>query len=75
MGFVAERVSRQASEGCRQPGPSRPYWQGTAGGTPVERPLAAGLVTGDGATVYRVDDGIPVMLPGLGIAAGRLRRG
>ncbi len=46
-----------------------------ADGTPVERPLAAGLVTGDGTTVYRVDDGIPVMLPGLGIAAGRLLRG
>ena len=44
-----------------------------ADGTPVERPLAAGLATGDGATVYRVDDGIPVMLPGLGIATAQLR--
>ncbi len=42
-----------------------------ADGTVVERPLAAGLVTRDGATVYRVEDDIPVMLPGLGIVAER----
>lgn len=31
-------------------------------GSAVRRPLAEGLVTTDGLTVYRIDDGIPVML-------------
>jgi uncharacterized protein YbaR (Trm112 family) len=38
-----------------------------ADGSPVERPLTAALVTRDQATAYRVDDGIPVMLPERGI--------
>ena len=42
-------------------------------GTPVERPLSEGLVTSDGDTVYSVEDGIPVMLPGLGIATAQVR--
>lgn len=42
-------------------------------GTSVEGPLAEGLVTSDGATVYGVEEGIPVMLPGLGIATAQLR--
>lgn len=41
-------------------------------GTPVEQPLEAALVTVDGGTLYGVQDGIPVMLPGLGIAAAQL---
>jgi uncharacterized protein len=31
-------------------------------GSAVVAPLAAGLVTADGRRVYRIDDGIPVML-------------
>ena len=33
----------------------------------VAEPLDAALVTADRATIYRVDDGIPVMLPERGI--------
>ncbi len=33
-----------------------------ADGSAVVRPLEEGLVTTDGLTVYRIDDGIPVML-------------
>ncbi|MDE0107545.1 MAG: hypothetical protein OXN96_07035 [Bryobacterales bacterium] len=44
-----------------------------ADGTPVEGPLAEGLVTSDGVMVYAVDEGIPVMLPGLGIATAQVR--
>lgn len=33
-----------------------------ADGTPQREPLRQGLVTRDGATVYRIDDGIPVLL-------------
>jgi uncharacterized protein YbaR (Trm112 family) len=36
-------------------------------GSPVARPLTAALITRDQATAYRVDDGIPVMLPERGI--------
>jgi len=32
------------------------------GGDPVEKPIAEGLVREDGAVLYPVDDGIPVML-------------
>ena len=35
-------------------------------------PFRAALVTADGRTLYGVVDGIPVMLPGLGIAAAQL---
>ena len=41
-----------------------------ADGTTVESPLTEGLVTKDGATVYRVDDEIPVMLSERGIPTG-----
>ncbi len=34
----------------------------TTAGQPVDRPLAAGLITHDGRTVYRIEDDIPVML-------------
>lgn len=43
-----------------------------AGSTLLERPFGAALVTSDGGTLYGVVDGIPVMLPGLGIAAAQL---
>ena len=32
------------------------------GGNPVEKPIAEGLIREDGAVLYPVDDGIPVML-------------
>ena len=35
--------------------------------SPVEKPLQEGLITDDGETVYRIDDGIPVMLVEQGI--------
>lgn len=33
-----------------------------AAGTRIEAPLAEGLVTRNGRSVYRIDDGIPIML-------------
>lgn len=41
-------------------------------GSPVTEPLTEALVTTDGRTVYRVDDGIPVMLEDQGIAASQV---
>ena len=41
-------------------------------GAVVDRPLDEALVTSDGRTVYRVDDGIPVMLEDLAIATEQL---
>ena len=41
-------------------------------GAVVDTPLDEALVTSDGRTVYRVDDGIPVMLEDLAIAAEQL---
>ena len=38
-----------------------------ADGTAVEEALEEALVTADGRTVYRIDDGIPVMLVDRGI--------
>jgi uncharacterized protein YbaR (Trm112 family) len=38
----------------------------------VETPLEEGLITEDGKTIYRVDEGIPNMLPGDGIPASGL---
>lgn len=43
-----------------------------ADGTPVAQPLAEGLVTEDGRTVYRIDDDIPVMLVDQAIPTGQL---
>jgi uncharacterized protein YbaR (Trm112 family) len=34
----------------------------TRGGNPVSAPLAAGLVPADGAFVYPIQDGIPILL-------------
>ena len=42
------------------------------GGEAVETPLDEALVTIDGRTVYRVDDGIPVMLEDLAIPTEQL---
>ena len=38
-------------------------------GSPVEEPLEEALITEDGRTLYRVSDGIPVMLEEQGISA------
>jgi uncharacterized protein len=38
-------------------------------GSPVEAPLEEALITEDGRTLYRVSDGIPVMLEEQGISA------
>ncbi len=38
-------------------------------GSPVEGPLDEALITEDGRTLYRVSDGIPVMLEEQGISA------
>lgn len=40
-------------------------------GSTVEQALEAGLITSDGNTAYRVDDGIPVMLPERGIVCDK----
>lgn len=36
-------------------------------GSKVEKPLEEGLITEDNQTIYRIDDGIPVMLVEQGI--------
>ena len=41
-------------------------------GAVVDAPLDEALVTSDGRTVYRVDDGIPVMLEDLAIPTEQL---
>ena len=38
-------------------------------GNVVDAPLAEGLITEDGATIYRIDENIPVMLIEMGIPA------
>lgn len=38
-------------------------------GNLVDAPLAEGLITEDGATIYRIDENIPVMLIEMGIPA------
>lgn len=43
-----------------------------ADGTRVTERLSAGLITRDGRTVYRVDDGIPVMLIDQSIATSQI---
>ena len=39
---------------------------------PVEKPLQAALITRDGKVVYAIEDGIPVLLPELGIGTTQL---
>lgn len=41
-------------------------------GSPVESPLDEALITEDGRTLYRVSDGIPVMLEEQGITANQV---
>ncbi|MDZ7266784.1 MAG: Trm112 family protein [candidate division KSB1 bacterium] len=41
-------------------------------GTPVKKPISEALITRDRKTIYRVDDGIPVMLIEQGIPAAQL---
>jgi len=41
-------------------------------GTTVSQPIEAALVTRDGSTIYRIDDGIPVLLADEAIAASQL---
>jgi uncharacterized protein len=41
-------------------------------GSPVKDVLAEGLITTDGKVIYRIDDGIPVMLPDEGIGTTQL---
>ena len=43
-----------------------------AEGAVVKQRFDAGLVTRDGKTVYRVEDGIPVMLIDQGVATGQI---
>lgn len=45
----------------------------TVAGTPVRTPLAEGLITIDRKVIYRIEDGIPVMLPEEGIGTPQLR--
>ena len=41
-------------------------------GTIVAQPIEEALITTDGQTIYRIDDGIPVMLADLGIPAAQI---
>jgi len=41
-------------------------------GNPVDKPLEEGLITTDKATIYRVDESIPVMLIEMGIPADQI---
>lgn len=45
----------------------------TVAGARVQQRLGEGLITVDGKVVYRVDDGIPVMLPEEGIGTVQLK--
>ncbi len=42
------------------------------GGRPCTGPVGEALITRDGRTIYRVDDGIPVLLADEAIAASRI---
>ena len=44
----------------------------TVAGEKVALPVTEGLITTDGKLVYRVEDGIPVMLPEAGIGTTQL---
>lgn len=45
----------------------------TVAGAPVRQRVAEGLITVDRKLIYRIDDGIPVMLPEEGIGTVQLR--
>jgi uncharacterized protein YbaR (Trm112 family) len=44
----------------------------TVGGVAVAAPITEGLITVDGKVIYRIDDGIPVMLPEEGVGTLQL---
>jgi uncharacterized protein YbaR (Trm112 family) len=44
----------------------------TVRGVAIATPLAEGLITTDGKVIYRIDDGIPVMLPDEAIGTTQL---
>ncbi len=44
----------------------------TVDGTPVHEKIAEALITTDRKVVYRIEDGIPVMLPEEGIGTAQL---
>ena len=45
----------------------------TVDGDAVATQLGEGLITADGKVIYRIDDGIPVMLPEEGIGTTQLQ--
>ena len=45
----------------------------TIAGNAIAKPLAGALITRDGKTVYRIDEGIPVMLIDEGISTLQLK--
>ena len=45
----------------------------TIDGRPVAAEIGAGLITVDGKVVYRIDDGIPVLLADEGIGTAQLQ--
>ena len=44
----------------------------TEGGAPLRTVPSTGLITRDGRTIYRIEDGIPVMLPDEAIATAQI---
>ena len=42
-------------------------------GVALAQPLSAGLLTRDGRTIYRIDDGIPVMLVDQGVPTAQIQ--
>jgi uncharacterized protein YbaR (Trm112 family) len=44
----------------------------TEAGTPLASAAAAGLITRDGRTIYRIDDDIPVMLADEAVATSQI---
>jgi uncharacterized protein YbaR (Trm112 family) len=44
----------------------------SADGNIVEQPIEEALITTDGKTIYRINDGIPVMLVDLGIPTSQI---
>ena len=44
----------------------------TEGGTPLTAAAAAGLITRDGRTIYRIEDDVPVMLADEAVATAQI---
>lgn len=57
-----ERINRAVTAGALE----------RADGTAQSEPLAAGLITRDRRTVYRIDDGIPVLLADEALATAQV---